>query len=775
MTDYAKDLLPDQTQITARLHDDVCAIEAFGIQSGLSDVAEQLLWVSTALRKPASTASAMTLHSAKLIPQIFPDREIPYLDKECYQRCLGKVAFRVEYTATPLPEGQQSAGGGCWMELFRSCPVVMGYPIPSREPRRPGLELPLDIMASLIGADRVTPFGHDLIMKGYSDLLFATECHEGFIMWHLICNERESGSWTSRISFADTRIPRPADHELSHVRPGDVFDHRHIVGWTSTVRLNAGQSVARIARIIFSLTASIWQGAPDVEYSSITSSGLDPPPQGWALDRIQITAGQYMTIGAGFVRGKKQKPIHVMEDDYVLRLLDIRRTRFVLCDVENNKLWLIDGLSTLLHLVRSHLAYAENDEIHQTVLTIKACDLEAKGGRSGPKAAFETLRCDSNRALRLHHKGGPIQTGTSEGEDKDYYRLEDLVKSILHVLEQIVDHQSDFRFEEASVGYRIKRAPWNRLEGFDFMDVANGRRKLSSRATSLSADGKGWVQLTRLLEAPTLFGKRFGEMLEPATISQHSSGCSVCHWNVTMPPGRDLLAAQVEDLVNAGREDGTRVCFTNGLCLDMPPVLFEPCVAGCKENDRIRKLQRAPESHMLAHIPIGLLAKADTLRTKLTGGEAKAGNGESLTGGNGEIQSGSRPSIPSGGAILLGMPQESSDSYSHFSQTFRQYLTRPYGHSVKPVSYINDPQVEASSSQSTDAVMDISDVGDYSAHTESTRPTHRSSPRDLPDSVGNLNSPGSSTFDSPQPSQDDEHRRKRARRRAEEREHQCQV
>lgn len=709
----------------------------------------------------------MTLHSAELIPKEFPDCEIPYLDIECYQRCLGKVAFRVEYTATPLPQGPRSAKGSCWTELFQSYPVVRGYPIPSREPQRPGLEVPLDIMASLIGADRVTPFGQDLIIKGYSGLLYATEHNDRFIMWHLIYNERELEPSASRISFADKRIPWPADQRLALLRPGDVFYTRHIVGWTSTIRLNAGQFVAHLFNIVLSLTRLFWQGAPDVEYSSIISSELDPPPQGWALDRIQITAGQYVTIATGFVRGKNHKPIHMKEDDYILRLLDIRRTRFVLCDVDTHKVWLINGLSTLLHLVRSHLAYAENDEIHQTVLTMKASDLKAEGGRSGPKAAFETLRCDSNRALRLHHKGGSNQTGPTEGENKDHYCLEDLVKSILHVLEQIVDHQSDFRFEEASVGYRVKRAPWDRLEGFDFMDVAIGRRKISSRAMSLGADGKGWVQLTRALEAPTLFGKHFGEMLEPATTDQHSSGCSICHWNDTMPPGRDLLAAQVEDLVNAGRGDGSRVRFTSNLCLDMPPALFEPCIAGCKKNDRIRKLQRGSEYPMLAHTTTGLLAKANTLRAKLAGGESKAGNDE--------IQSSSRPNIPSGGAVLLGMPRESSESHIDLSQTVRQYLTRPYGHAVRPVSYINDPQAEASSSQSTDAVVNKLGLGDYRAQTESTRTTHLSPTGVLSDSAGKLHSPASSAFGSLQSSQDDSHRRKRARRRAEDGKYQCQM
>lgn len=100
----------------------------------------------------------------------------------------------------------------------------------------PGLEIPLHIMACLIGAERITPFGHDFIIKGYSDLFYVTGICGEYLMWHLICNE----DTTERISFADTRIPQQTDAKLSLLWPADVLSMRHIVGWTSTVRSNAG-------------------------------------------------------------------------------------------------------------------------------------------------------------------------------------------------------------------------------------------------------------------------------------------------------------------------------------------------------------------------------------------------------------------------------------------------------------------------------------------------------------------------------------------------------
>lgn len=242
-------MLPDQTQISARLDDESCVIEAFGTQSGLGDVAEQLLWISTSLRTSSVAATGMALCSAELVPTTTLPHKATLLDKKYYQESLGVVEFRVVHTVNLLTEGAWPAQGDCWMDLFSSCRVMIGYPIPSRNPGRPGLEIPLGIMAVLIGADRITPFGNDLIIKGYSDLFYATDHHEDFVMWHLICNGSDSEGGSSRISFADRRIPQPASYKLSLLRPIDALDKRHIVGWTGTVRSNAGQSVDQIFAI----------------------------------------------------------------------------------------------------------------------------------------------------------------------------------------------------------------------------------------------------------------------------------------------------------------------------------------------------------------------------------------------------------------------------------------------------------------------------------------------------------------------------------------------
>lgn len=406
-----------------------------------------------------------------------------------------------------------------------------------------------------------------------------------------------------------------------------------------------------------------------------------------------------MHAGATFGRTVLKKPIPTEKQDYISRLLCIGQSSFLLCDVDTHKVWLVNGLSTLLHLVRTHLVNAESDELHQTILLSRVSDLKAEGARSGPRAALETLRLDSNRRLRLHRKTPWSHTGKPEPETEAYYCLEELVNYFLHILEQIIDHQSDIRFEEASVDYRIRISPWNRLEGFDFMDIATKKLKIAPRGMNLRADGRGWAQLTRALDAPTLFGKQFGEMLEPVKLDPEGQACRVCLWNDKMPEDRDLLAVQVEDLLKFGRQEGTRLRLNLGLCLNIAPALFEPCSSICQVNCRIGKMQRVSDNAQPPANPTGLLSRAfHVLRAKMA--DRQSNDSSSSTTG-----------IPPKGAIILGSPRKPSNPYWS-------------------LPWYNDDQNAATSSSQSDNTTDVNlDLLSSPAPTESTPPTRLSSAR----------------------------------------------
>jgi hypothetical protein len=307
----------------------------------------------------------------------------------------------------------------------------------------------------------------------------------------------------------------------------------------------------------------------------------------------------YVTIGGTFARGKREKAVHIKdEDDYVGRLRSIGDKFIVLHDIEVRRAWLVDGVSALLHLIRANLTYDHHQDDYGTAFLLQPEELQARGGYSGRKMAFETLRDSSNMKLRLYRKAGTVHE-EGKAEDADFYCLVDAVKYIMHLLEQIFDHQADER-AESSVGHRIRTSPWTQLEGYDFMDIATKSDLLWPRATTLHSGGEGWVAFTRTIHAMTLFGKGFGELLEPVRGSGDRTHCVKCCWNSHVPTQRDFLAVSVSELERIverrGSKPDTYWRLVDNLYLEFPPELFSACSRNERRGCHQQRVQRIRQS-----------------------------------------------------------------------------------------------------------------------------------------------------------------------------------
>jgi len=233
-----KGILSDKTMISAELRGDFTFFEVTGTAYGLAEVTEQLLWVSTALQTPGNTPGAsldFAIPSGTFVTKetIQPSPEVGIPQSRHVGTAHCTIKFKREFLGQEAP----LARGYCWHKLFRSCAIVSGYPILSRPPQRPGLEVPFDMMAALAGAERITRFCGNLVVKGFSTLLYPT-CHEnGFMSWHLIYNEDGS-----RVSFADDRVSLADETKLamSQLQPDDTNHARHIVGWAAALKNNTG-------------------------------------------------------------------------------------------------------------------------------------------------------------------------------------------------------------------------------------------------------------------------------------------------------------------------------------------------------------------------------------------------------------------------------------------------------------------------------------------------------------------------------------------------------
>jgi hypothetical protein len=149
------------------------------------------------------------------------------------------LSFEVE-EIEPDPQGSQSSGT-CWQPLFRNPVIVKGYPILARSHLERGLEIPLNLMAGLGEASRVTNFAGGVVVKGFSTLFCPTRRVDNSIQWHYLF-ERDGG----RISYL------AADKRCLNRLGSEDFDStclphcRNFLGWASSVEVCAGKFLSKL-------------------------------------------------------------------------------------------------------------------------------------------------------------------------------------------------------------------------------------------------------------------------------------------------------------------------------------------------------------------------------------------------------------------------------------------------------------------------------------------------------------------------------------------------
>ena len=182
----------------------------------LADIGELLAWIGAAVRE-----SPLSYEMAYSTPQIF------YEITSGPIFVLDAVIELLDYDGIEWP-----LNGTCWHHLVRNPVIVKGFPIPRRGNEERGLEIPLELMASLGKSSRATIFGQGLVMKGYSTMLVPIKRIKKSVVWHFLCNEDE------------TRIPYLDANKFCHNRlsteeldSSDLEVARNFVGWSSSVHL----------------------------------------------------------------------------------------------------------------------------------------------------------------------------------------------------------------------------------------------------------------------------------------------------------------------------------------------------------------------------------------------------------------------------------------------------------------------------------------------------------------------------------------------------------
>ena len=266
-------------------------------------------------------------------------------------------------------------------------------------------------------------------------------------------------------------------------------------------------------------------GTPIASYP-IRHCRLPLTRRGCVLEKVTISGGKFITAGVTAAIGKRDKGILIgARENHLQQLMWVAHQYILLFDVNDRRAWLVDGASALLHLVRSSVKYLQEHQGFGNLCLFRWNHFqEAEENASSKQAAISVLTNEENMQQKLFRRRveeweeysiDASGRSTSVVKKKHtYFHFSDKVEQIFHTLEEIMDHQAAAA-EEDGIKFRPRMSPRRQLEGFDFTEIVEDRDPIYPRIHNLHDSGKGWVDFVRAINATTLFGNGFGELIQP--------------------------------------------------------------------------------------------------------------------------------------------------------------------------------------------------------------------------------------------------------------------
>jgi hypothetical protein len=219
-----QDSLPDGTLLIAWSRGSEFKLQITGTAESIADTGEQLAWLGSALRSPSygsgvTTVDAFVSHTGMNSVSGMTEGRTP------------TFFCNIKFNLDAFDISGEISNGQCWHQLFRNPVIVKGYPILRRPMSNVGLEVSLDVLASLAGTRYINTFNSQLFIKGFSTMLIPTRHSDNILFWHLLCNKNGD-----RISYLDGK-----DINTDNVSLSDLDKSRHILGWSSRVKHLVGK------------------------------------------------------------------------------------------------------------------------------------------------------------------------------------------------------------------------------------------------------------------------------------------------------------------------------------------------------------------------------------------------------------------------------------------------------------------------------------------------------------------------------------------------------
>jgi hypothetical protein len=195
-------------------------VEITGEHFLMMDIGEQLAWLGSICRK-----GHFVQNPTIVIPRTSTARDDGMLEDSS--------TLSIKFEIEECVRESYFATNNCWLDLFRNGCIASGALVNPRREGEKGLELPLSLMATLGGFDRVANYAGQLVLKGFETLFVPMKKSGGSIVWHLVT--KGNGR---RVSYnAMYALPEQPDPTVCMQ---DLYDSRHFLGWTSNASQHAG-------------------------------------------------------------------------------------------------------------------------------------------------------------------------------------------------------------------------------------------------------------------------------------------------------------------------------------------------------------------------------------------------------------------------------------------------------------------------------------------------------------------------------------------------------
>ena len=317
-------------------------------------------------------------------------------------------------------------------------------------------------------------------------------------------------------------------------------------------------------------------GSGKANYSVERSATDAAKPAFATLSAVNITVSKILGAGVTMTRGKKDiPPALAINRVFESQAISAGQWYVIMYDTLGRRAWLLDGASALVHISRAGLSLcneqqriiAEANEESYDESKFKADQLWHPPDCEGRQSALKVLLNNKNRQTKIfasiESREKMIrdpETGSWQQEvveqTKTWWRWEDLVREKFAVLEML--HDQCFRRRQTPV--TDVRLPFgNRsIEGFEFDDLVHGFSPLQPRVTDLETAYGDWLDFTVGIDAITLFGSGFGDLIKPAEDFSGGASRTRCGQRAPCPENHDYLAAPISLVSEIRKRHKTR-------------------------------------------------------------------------------------------------------------------------------------------------------------------------------------------------------------------------